>query len=58
MNNYTTYDVWYDDYEMDWNPFPSHKWFAAFYGETFVQCREFDSEAATWDWVMDIATEL
>ena len=44
---------------MDWNPFPSYKWFAAFYGKTFVYIiREFDSEAATWDWVMNIATEL
>ena len=58
MSKCTPYDVWYDDYKTNWNPFPSYKWFAGFCGETLITCREFDSEALAWDWIMDISIEL
>mgnify|MGYP001617757129 FL=1 len=58
MNNYTFYDVYYDDNATYENPRPSYKWFAGFTGETLFSYREFDSKVEAWDWIMNIATEL
>ena len=58
MNNYTIYEVWYNDEKTSGNPSPNYTWYAAFCGETLVLFREFHSKAAAWDWIMDISIEL